>query len=88
MNAATGGVLSYYEPAHGNESDEGGNRQTLVTADTLQHRMDNGIDESAVLAASGDVRLESVRQLVMRGMKLRGFDSVCVVRLRGLTVGI
>lgn len=46
------------------------------------------IDEAAVLAASGEKRLEGVRQLIMRGTKLRSFDSACTVRLQNLTVGM
>ena len=46
------------------------------------------IDESAVLDATGENRLERVRQLIMRGMQLRSFDRACVVGLRSLTVGV
>lgn len=45
------------------------------------------IDELTVLEAAGDARrLEGVRQLIMRGMKLTGFGPACVSRLQGLTV--
>lgn len=46
------------------------------------------IDEKSVLAATGDNRLESVRQLIMRGMRLKSFESTCVSRLRNLTVRV
>ena len=46
------------------------------------------IDESAVLDATGENRLERVRQLIMRGMQLRSFDRACVVGLRSLTVRV
>lgn len=44
------------------------------------------IDEAAVLEASGDDRLESVRQLIMRGVKIRKFDPQCASRLHDLVV--
>lgn len=44
------------------------------------------ITEQHVLEASGDRRLESVRQLVMRGMQLISFDPACMSRLRNLAV--
>lgn len=46
------------------------------------------IDEKVVLAATGDTRLESVRQLIVRGMRLKSFDSACASRLRNLTVRV
>lgn len=44
------------------------------------------IDEAAALAATGENRLESVRQLIMRGMNLTSFERSCAARLRSLTV--
>ncbi|CAN0162645.1 unnamed protein product, partial [Scytosiphon promiscuus] len=44
------------------------------------------VDEVGVLAATGEDRLERVRQLIMRGMKLTSFAPACAFRLRSLTV--
>ncbi|CAN0237111.1 unnamed protein product, partial [Pylaiella littoralis] len=44
------------------------------------------IDEVAALAATGENRLEGVRQLIMRGMNLTSFESSCAARLQSLTV--
>ncbi|CAN0525088.1 unnamed protein product, partial [Ectocarpus sp. 8 AP-2014] len=38
------------------------------------------------LAATGEHRLEGIRQLIMRGMRLTSFEPSCVARLRSLTV--
>lgn len=44
------------------------------------------VDQNGVLAATGESRLESVRQLIMRGMKITSFEPACAARLRSLTV--
>lgn len=46
------------------------------------------IVESEVLVATGERRLEGVRQLILRGMGLRCFDSACVSRLQSLRVRV
>lgn len=46
-------------------------------------------DETVILEAAGDAHhLEGVRQLILRGRKLSGFDSVCASRLQRLTVRV
>lgn len=44
------------------------------------------IDEAAALAATGENRLEGIRQLIMRAMNLTSFERSCAARLRSLTV--
>ncbi|CAM9992325.1 unnamed protein product [Ectocarpus fasciculatus] len=44
------------------------------------------VDEAAALAATGEHRLEGIRQLIMRGMRLASFELSCAARLRSLTV--
>ena len=44
------------------------------------------IDEEAALTATGENRLESIRQLIMRGKKLASFERSCAIRLQSLTV--
>lgn len=44
------------------------------------------IDEAAALEATGENRLEGIRQLIMRGKKLASFERSCAIRLRRLTV--
>jgi len=44
------------------------------------------IDEAAALEATGENRLEGIRQLIMRGKKLAFFERSCAIRLRSLTV--
>lgn len=44
------------------------------------------VDEAGVLVATGEYRLERVRQLIMRGMNLTSFERSCAARLRNLTV--
>ncbi|CAN0192548.1 unnamed protein product, partial [Hapterophycus canaliculatus] len=46
------------------------------------------VDEAGVLAATGESRLESVRQLIMRGLKLTSFEPSCAARLRSLTASV
>lgn len=46
------------------------------------------VDEAAALAATGEHRLEGIRQLIMRGMRLASFELSCAARLRSLTVSL